>query len=152
MSASPNVAPRYLGVPTAPLALGIAGLVPFWGLALGLLVRSALGLETGRIDLALASYAAIIISFLGGIRWGFAVRDTEDLTPYAISIAPSLLAWAALDAPEPWRLLILGLVALALGPIDLALVRAGHAPGWFGRLRLILSTGAGVALLLAAFG
>ena len=48
--------------------------------------------------------------------------------------------------------MILGLVALALGPIDLELVRSGRAPAWFGRLRLILSTGAGVALLLAAFG
>lgn len=152
MSASPKLATRYFGVPVAPLALGLAGLVPFWGLALALLVRSALGLETARFDLALASYAAIIISFLGGIRWGFAVRDTEGFAPYAVSVVPSLVAWAALAAPEPWRLMILGVVALALGPIDLELVRSGRAPAWFGRLRLILSTGAGVALLLAALG
>lgn len=152
MSTAPRAATHYFGIPTAPLALGLAGLVPFWGLALALLVHSALGLATVRLDSALASYAAIIVSFLGGIRWGFAVRDTEEITPFAISVVPSLVAWAALAAPEPWRLVILGLVALALGPIDLALVRSGRAPGWFGRLRLILSTGAGVALLLAAFG
>ena len=149
---APDTMLRRLGIPSAPLALGVAGLVPFWGLSLTLLVHSALGLETGRLDLALATYAAIILSFLGGIRWGFAVRDDADITPYVVAVAPSLVAWAALAAPEPWRLVILGLVALALGPIDLALVRSGRAPAWFGRLRLILSTGAGVALLLAAFG
>ena len=141
------------GIPAAPLALGLAGLMPFWGLALALLAHSALGLATVRIDLALATYAAIIISFLGGIRWGVAVAGgADDITPYAISVMPSLVAWAALAAPDPWRFVILGVVALVLGPIDLELVRSGRAPAWFGRLRLILSTGAGVALLLAAFG
>ena len=139
-------------IPTAPLALGLAGLLPFWGLALGLLAHGALGLDRASLDLALATYAAVIISFLGGIRWGLAVRGADGAFHYAISVIPSLVAWAALAAPEPWRLAILGLVALALGPIDLDLVRGGLAPRWFGRLRLILSTGAGVALLLAALG
>ena len=142
----------FASIPFAPLALGLAGLIPFWGLAIALLLRGAFGLHPPALDWALATYAAIIISFLGGIRWGFAVRDTEGFAPYAISVVPSLVAWAALAAPEPWRLMILGVVALALGPIDLELVRSGRAPAWFGRLRLILSTGAGVALLLAAFG
>ncbi|MBE7219690.1 MAG: DUF3429 domain-containing protein [Caulobacteraceae bacterium] len=140
-------------MPRAPLALGLAGLIPFWGLALALLVHGAFGLDPAVIDLALATYAAIIVSFLGGIRWGLATRaDDTAAAPYALSVVPSLVAWAALAAHEPWRLAILGLVALALGPLDLGLVRSGAAPAWFGRLRLILSTGAGVALLLAAWG
>lgn len=142
-----------LAIPRAPLALGLSGLIPFWALALALLVHGAFGLDPAFLDLALATYAAIIVSFLGGIRWGLAVRaGATDAVPYALSVLPSLVAWAALAAPEPWRLAILGLVALALGPIDLGLVRSGAAPAWFGRLRLILSTGAGVALLLAAWG
>ena len=154
MTATTDTAPlRPPTIPIAPLALGLAGLLPFWGLALALLVHSAFGLDTAHVDMALATYAAIIVSFLGGIRWGLALRGGgEDPVPWAISVVPSLVAWAALAVPEPWRLVILGLVALVLGPIDLALVRSGVAPAWFGRLRLILSTGAGVALLLAAFG
>jgi Protein of unknown function (DUF3429) len=145
--------PAWLGIPVAPLALGVSGLIPFWGLALALLIYSALGRETNRIVFALAAYAAIIISFLGGIRWGLAVAaKAEDVKPYAISVVPSLVAWAALAAPGHWRFVILGLVALALGPLDLELVRSGQAPAWFGRLRMILSTGAGIALLMAAFG
>ena len=155
MTASTDITPgrRPTTIPIAPLALGLAGLLPFWGLAMALLVHSAFALDTQRLDLALATYAAIIVSFLGGIRWGLALRGGNDGgAPYALSVVPSLVAWAALAAPEPWRLVILGLVALALGPLDLDLVRSGAAPLWFGRLRLILSTGAGVALLLGAFG
>ncbi len=137
-------------IPTAPLALGLAGLIPFWALALGLLVHGAFGFRVAALDLALATYAAVIVSFLGGMRWGLAVRAGDGGLNYAISVVPSLVAWALLAAPEPWRLAGLGLTALALGPIDLGLVRSGMAPPWFGRLRLILSTGAGLALLLGA--
>ena len=142
----------FAGIPLAPLALGLGGLIPFWGLALALLLRGAFGLHPAALDFALATYAAIIISFLGGIRWGLAVRAEDIGGNYAISVVPSLVAWALLAAPEPWRLALLGITALALGPFDLGLVRSGLAPQWFGRLRLILSTGAGVALLLGALG
>jgi len=63
---------------------------------------------------------------------------------------PQLLGWAALALPDPWRPLLLGLLVLALGPIDRNLVARGMAPVWFGRLRLMLSLGAGAALFLAA--
>jgi hypothetical protein len=137
-------------IPPGPLVLGLGGLIPFWGLAVALALGGGFGVAPALLDAALATYAAIIVSFLGGIRWGFAVRDRAGAGAYALAIVPSLVAWALLAAPEPWRLAGLGLFALALGPIDLALVRAGSAPSWFGRLRLILSTGAGVALLFAA--
>lgn len=138
-------------IPPAPLALGLAGLIPFWALALAIASHADFGLAPGLLDLALATYAAIILSFLGGIRWGLAVAaGRSEARDYAIAVVPSLVGWALLAAPEPWRLAGLGFVLLALGPLDLGLVRSGLAPAWFGRLRLILSTGAGVALLLGA--
>ena len=140
----------FASIPLAPLALGLSGLIPFWGLALALLLRGAFGLNPAAIDSALATYAAVIISFLGGIRWGLAVKAEDIGAHYAISVLPSLAAWALLAAPEPWRLILLGVTALVLGPIDLGLVRSGMAPRWFGRLRIILSMGAGIALLLGA--
>ena len=138
-------------IPPAPLLLGLAGLIPFWALAVGLLLHGALGVPPPALDLALATYGAIIVSFLGGIRWGLAVPAGDPGPQYAIAIVPSLLAWALLALPEPWRLAGLGLVALALGPIDLGLVRRGLAPSWFGTLRIILSVGAGAALWLGAY-
>lgn len=140
-------------IPPSPLALGLAGLIPFWGLAASLRLAPVAGIGAGTIDLALAAYAALILSFLGGVRWGFAaVRPDQPAVAahYAAGVGPSLLGWAALALPEPWRLALLGALLLALGPMDLGLVRDGLAPPWFGRLRLILSTGAGLALWLGA--
>lgn len=138
-------------IPPAPLLLGLAGLIPFWALAIGLLMHGALGVTPPQLDAALATYGAIIVSFLGGIRWGLAVPAGDTGRNYLISVLPSLVAWALLAAPEPWRLVGLGLAALALGPIDLGLVRGGLAPAWFGTLRIILSVGAGIALWLGAY-
>ena len=117
-------------IPKAPLALGLAGLLPFWGLSLALLVGEPTDVDPRQVDLALATYAAIIVSFLGGIRWGFAVAgNVAKPVPYAISVVPSLLGWGLLAAPEPWRLVGLGIVALALGAIDTELVREGRRSG-----------------------
>lgn len=147
------VAPTARPIPAAPLLLGLGGLLPFWGLALALLWPQLVPWERAASDVALATYAAVIVSFLGGIRWGLAVAASGQRqvgTHYAVSVLPSLAAWALLVLPEPGRLGALGALALILGPIDAGLVSAGLAPVWFGRLRLILSGGAGVALLVGA--
>ncbi len=140
-------------IPPAPLLLGLAGLLPFWGLAAALPLAPVAGFEAGALDRALATYAAAILSFLGGLRWGLAtVRpDQGAVAPhYAVGVMPALLGWAALALPEPWRLAALGALALGLGPMDRRLVAEALAPPWFGRLRLILSVGAGAALWLGA--
>ena len=140
-------------IPGAPLGLGLAGLIPFWGLAVACWAAPLRGVDLARIDGALATYAAVIASFLGGIRWGLATRHPDQggvAGQYAVAVIPSLLGWAALGLPEPLRLAALGLLALSLGPVDLRLVRAGLAPPWYGRLRLILSLGAGLALWFGA--
>lgn len=141
------------GGPALPVWLGLAGLTPFWGLSLSLATRVGFGLPRDFIAAALACYAATILSFLGGIRWGMAV-SAEDRRParvdYVISVLPQLAGWVALVLADPWRLAILGLLLLCLGPLDRSLVRRGYAPPWFGALRIALSVGAGAALFLAA--
>ena len=92
----------------------------------------------------------MIASFLGGIRWGAAAARNAGNADYLLAIFPSLLAWAALAAPAPWDLRILGALVLAWGLIDQDLPRRGLAPLWLGRLRLVLSGVAGAALLVAA--
>ena len=138
-------------IPPAPLLLGLAGLLPFWGLAIGLLFTPVAGWTASQLGFALAAYGAVIVSFLGGIRWGLATaaRDAA-ATQYGLAVLPSLLAWAALALPIVPSLVGLGVVALGLGPLDLPLVSARLAPPWFGRLRLLLSAGAGAALVFAA--
>ena len=140
--------------PALPYGLGLAGLVPFWALALARVTGLPHAVPPAEVEAALAAYAATIIAFLGGIRWGIAVRAPEGArvaTDYVASVVPQLLAWAALALPDPARCFGLGLLVLVMGPLDRGLVRRGLAPEWFGRLRVLLSLGAGAALLLAGF-
>jgi len=140
-------------VPALPFALGLSGLVPFWALALAKATGWPHTLPAGEIDGMLATYAATILSFLGGIRWGasLGVPDQRVMaTDYIFGVTPQLFGWGALFLPDPWRYAVLGLGVLVLGPIDRNLVARGLAPAWFGRLRMLLSLGAGAALLLAA--
>ena len=140
-------------IPRVPLLLGLGGLIPFWGGALASIVSPPFGLDPQFISNALAVYAATIASFLGGIRWGIAVRDTEQrraARDYAIAVVPQLLAWSAMALSDRWRFAALGLLILILGPLDRGLVRQHRAPAWFGRLRMILTLGAGAALFVAA--
>ncbi len=139
--------------PTLPFALGLAGLIPFWALALAHAAGFPQALPRGEIDGMLATYAATILSFLGGIRWGAALRGPDEArtaTDYVFGVTPQLFGWGALFLPDPWRFALLGLGLLVLGPIDRNLVARGLAPAWFGRLRTILSLGAGAALFVAA--
>lgn len=141
-------------IPTVPLILGGAGLIPFAGLALLLATDSLFGFPRPTIHAALSTYGALIISFLGGIRWGLALSMPDEAPAnrnYILSVVPQLLAWAFLALPAPWDLRGLALLVLVLGAADAALVRSGAAPGWFGRLRIGLSAGAGLALLVGSF-
>lgn len=142
------------GIPFVPLLLGLFGLVPFWGLALLHLAGPRTGLPSGFVDGLLLTYAATIAAFLGGIRWGVAVRANEEAPSAALllgAVVPQLMGWAFLFAPPPFPFFLLALLILCLGPLDRGLVRRGLAPAWFGRLRLLLSLLAGAALLLAGF-
>jgi hypothetical protein len=139
--------------PWLPFGLGFAGLIPFWGLSLAHGTDIRLGPDGSGSVTALATYAATVLSFLGGIRWGLAIKTVNQelaTRDYSVSVVPQLLGWASLSLPDPWRLVVLALLLVALGGVDHDLVERGIAPAWFGRLRLILSLGAGGALLLAA--
>ena len=143
---------RLTTVPIGAVLLGVAGLIPFLGFA-ALAVSgtdgglSIIGLSPRTI---LSAYGAVIASFLGGIRWGAAAARGSGNADYLVAILPSLIAWAALAAPAPWDLRILGALVLLWGLVDQDLARRGLAPAWMGRLRLILSGVAGAALLVAA--
>ena len=143
---------RLTTVPLGAVFLGVAGLVPFLGFAA--LAVSGFDGGLGTIGLSprtiLSAYGAVIASFLGGIRWGAAAARGAGSADYLIAIVPSLVAWAALAAPAPWDLRVLGGLVLVWGVVDQDLSRRGLAPVWLPRLRLILSGVAGAALLVAA--
>jgi hypothetical protein len=143
-------------VPMPAVMLGAAGLLP---LVLALLVRIAAGIYPATPLPALIGsfaliYAALILSFLGGIWWGIAATRVppERMAPLLVlSVLPSLAALAILGlmfaAPVPASIL-LGLVIMVSPLVDRRLQAQGLAPAWWMRLRLPLSLGLG-ALTIA---
>lgn len=129
--------------------LGYAGLIPFVLLALLLWLVNA-GLQAW-VALALAAYAALIASFLGGIHWGIGWlaglhtgRDAGTVPPHAQrphllwGVVPSLLAWPGLLVPPFAGLAWLGFV-LVLGYLaDRMLYARSGLQGWL-TLRFRLS-------------
>ncbi|WP_375566554.1 DUF3429 domain-containing protein [Oceaniradius stylonematis] len=88
----------------APFMLALLGFVPFAVLTGAQFVPGATLAQTLGLT-ALNVYAAIILSFLGGIRWGMVVNapDQQAVIPvFLLSVVPSLWAWAAFFAPGPW--------------------------------------------------
>ena len=138
-------------IPGTALLLGLAGLIPFIAGAASLwvplpLLPPALGLEL------VAGYGAIILSFLGGIRWGTAIGpyDTQRQgLEFSASVLGSLAGLAALFIPPvpALTLLIAGFLMQALW--DVTSVEAGRLPAWFGKLRMLLTGGAVISLILA---
>ena len=138
-------------IPLAALLLGLAGLIPFAAGAVSLWASvPLLPAETGLRLVVI--YGAIILSFLGGIRWGTAIGpyDAGRQAPeFAASVMGSLagLSAAFLPAIPALALLIAGF--LVQGLWDVMSVDSGRLPGWFGRLRMILTAGVVVALVAA---
>jgi Protein of unknown function (DUF3429) len=92
------------------LVLGYAGLIPFVALALG-----AWWLDSAwhtKCLFALLAYSATILSFIGAIHWGLAMRDASPSLGLLVwGVIPSLIAWIALLLPAPAGL---WLVSIAL--------------------------------------
>lgn len=146
--------------PRAAMALGVAGLAPFAAGALGTLLARAPA--DAALFEALLLYGAVILSFMGGCRWGFRAAgldggdpgDRGDWRAYALAVTPSLWAFFALLAAD-WigRPLVAALLAagfVALYGADRLATQSGAAPNWWAQLRLPLTLGAASSLALVA--
>ena len=137
-------------IPQPALILGLAGLIPFVASAIAALLpdtvpNAALGTK------ALGAYGAVILSFLGGVKWGAVIHDKASLKrwqPLMLSVVPSLLAWVALLLPTMAMLSLLAAAMVFQYFLDTKSVQQKKLPEWYGRLRLILTTGAVLSLLV----
>lgn len=116
--------------------LGFAGAIPFAAMT-GWIAFGA----PEQLERAFVYYSAMILSFLGGIRWGAAATQSiNQRRDYALSVIPSLAAWVALLAFSFYiQLAVLLLGHLITAVIDGLLPPAGQLP-WLRRLRLQLSS------------
>ncbi len=102
---------------------------------------------------AFKTASAITLSFLGGIRWGMALRQ-HALKPLvlAASVIPAAIGWASLFLPGPAAIGILLLAISAMGAWDSFALNSQNSPPWFAKIRTtmtLLAAFAHVAVLLA---
>jgi hypothetical protein len=140
------------------LLLGLLGLIPFVACAY-LACAWQVPADT-RPMIALIAYGAVILSFLGGVHWGFALaeppatlaglapvptrQDPAHRPRIGLGVLPSLIGWVALLiavlAPAPviaLCVLIAGFLATNIG--EHTGYRRGWVPGRYIWLRWILT-------------
>lgn len=142
-----SLAPNPVG-----LRLGYAGLIPFvLGAALVWLLPPYSDEHVFALD-GLARYAALIVSFLGGIHWGLGFRAAvPSAGPFVWGVAPSVLAWIAVLMPAYAGLVLLGGLLIVCYVVDRKAYRAHEVAGWL-TLRFRLTAVASLSCFLAAAG
>ena len=139
-------------IPQIVILLGYGGASPFEALA----VLSILFEERFFIE-ALMLYAAVILSFLGGIYWGAAMNNlsqnefTASLkTNLSISVTPALAAWGTLlikNLTVATILLSVGFLAQLI--VDVVATKNGYFPYWYNALRIPLTAIVLLCLIVA---
>jgi len=135
-------------IPRLPIPafwLGLAGLLPFLGLA----GASLAGLPGG--GWALAAYGATILAFLGAVHWGLALAaPAPGPGRFLLGVLPQLVGWVALLLPLRPGLALLAAAMLVTAAAESLAARAGLVPVGYLRLRWVLSVGAAGCLAAAA--
>lgn len=132
--------------------LGHAGLLPF---VLGAALVWGVHDEAHPyvVD-ALAAYAALIVSFLGGLHWGLGMRCADPVLSrkaFSWAVLPALLAWIGLVMPAYAGLVVLGLLLVLAYVVDRRAYPRHGLAGWL-TLRFRLSAVASLCCFLAAAG
>ncbi len=140
-------APQTMPIPAR--AMGLLGLVPFTAGALAVRFAPEIRAEAAS---ALIVYGAVALSFLGGVRWGFAVLEGGEgsWSDYGLSAVPALLAWAAALTGGPDGLAILALALVIWFFAERAAPPSVPLPTWYGRVRGPITTIAMLSLAAAA--
>jgi len=126
--------------------IGYSGLIPF--VCLGAMSIFLHGTHQSIISFGLLAYGATIISFLGAIHWGLAMRD-EQPDPISIiwGVIPSLLAWGSLMIETNWGLVSQFITLWICFSVDFKRYTKYGVPHWLS-MRLQLTAIAGICLLL----
>jgi Protein of unknown function (DUF3429) len=140
--------------------LGYGGLLPF--VVAALLVWLVRADALPYVALGLAAYGALIVSFLGGIHWGLAMRQAATAPAPAPAsapaprlllwgVVPSLVVWPAVMMPPNAGLVIIGAMLLVCYAVDRVLYVEQGLAGWL-TLRFRLSTVAALCCFVGAAG
>ncbi|NXU67374.1 TMM69 protein, partial [Horornis vulcanius] len=123
--------------PKPVLYLSLLGLVPFVAVPLAMAVQ---GTYCPELAFAQVAYGAVTASFLGGMRWGFALPENSPAKPDWLNMAngtvPPLLACQALLFKDVTQGAVMLMLALGIAlHYDVSLLPT--YPRWFKKLRVV---------------
>lgn len=143
-------------IPRIPLWLTLVGLIPFLVSAGAILILRDYPIRVAQFGLVLLVYSAVIVSFLGGVRWGIEIA-APNFTPVeprkmVLSVLGSLagwgfVLWAVLQSLSPTLYLVAALAITLHWAWDM--VPDESVPRWYKGLRTIATAGALGALATA---
>ena len=125
-------------------AIGYAGLIPFIGLsAMSVLWRD---IHRSAILFSLLAYGSTIISFLGAVHWGLAMREEKpDRIAIIWGVIPSLVAWGSLIVDTSLGLAMQFISLWICYLVDFKRYPQFGMSGWLS-MRLALTAIAGICL------
>ena len=134
--------------------LSLAGLIPFYGLAV---LINVTGEGHPLYELAFTAFkfwSLMILTFVGGIRWGFALSvEPHDLRSLVFSVLGSIAGFFAIFLSNLLFAMVLMVLYAMHGAWDNFFINEGRAPKWFGSIRVTLTflVALAHALVLLAF-
>lgn len=135
-------------IPAIASRLGHAGLLPFvLGAALVWIVWPDV---QPYVSASLSAYAAVVVSFLGAVHWGLAMRGGEPRR-FVWSVVPVPVAAVAVMMPPSSGLVIHGVMLVACYLVDRRVYPALGLDGWL-TLRFRLSALAALSCFVGAAG
>jgi Protein of unknown function (DUF3429) len=140
-------------IPPIALVLSLSGALPLFLCAFALSSGVAVPLINDPA-LALVTYCAIILSFLGGVRWGYALRIIDPVLQrqaFLISVVPAIVAWVLVLPPTLMGFIAMPMLFLLMGILDDRLPNIG-APIWYRKLRRLMTGIVVLTLIAAVFG
>ncbi len=147
--AHPVTAPSAHPGPAA-LKIAYAGLLPFvLGALLVWLVRAD---AHPYATLMLSCYAAVVLSFLGGVHWGLGMRQPDaPPTVFWWGVMPAAAAWVGVMMPPYAGLVVHGVMLVACYLVDRRTYPLLGAAAWL-TLRFRLTVVASLSCFVGAAG
>lgn len=139
-----------------PLVVTIMAVIPFVGMSLALAAGSFNDMRTATT--ILITYAAVVISFMGGIHWGIALNQYSKNFRIANmliieSVFPVIMAWGLVFLPEIHiQILMLTILFTFMWAIDSLLYNLNIIPQWFFTIRCIVTPVMLGSLYIVYFG
>ena len=121
--------------PTTVMVLFL--IVPFIGCALALVLLGKENPVFGPVVEMFKTWSAIMLAFMGGVRWGATVSSGPD-SPNRMSAATLLpvAGWLALFISGPFGILVLLLIFCAQGAWDSFSSTLSQMPSWYANIRI----------------